>query len=393
MRVKKLAVVSSSPFPNQVPVWRALAQRDNIEVKVFYATLERMVALYSEEDFETKVSWDIDLTSGYEWEVLENRPRTWLNWRFRFDCPSIKEKLARGSFDALLLVGKEYRYYLQAVKAAKDLGIPIIFMADTPPKKKNTVLSVAAFLHRKLFYRQISAFLTVSKKQKDYYLGYGVSLSKMFWAPYCVDNDFFQKQQATLSPLRDELRQRYGFKKSTKVIAFVGRFAQIKRPMDLLKAFECIGSKGDFGLLFVGDGFLKKECEQYAAKKGIGSIVFAGFKNRSEISKAYVVADCVVLPSESETWGLVVNEAMNFGLPIIASDRVGAVLDLVRAGQNGYVFPMGNTEQLAYSIMKLFETSTKALEMGKCSKEIILDYSVQARTDGVVQAFENICKL
>ena len=74
--------------------------------------------------------------------------------------------------------------------------------------------------------------------------------------------------------------------------------------------------------------------------------VFAGFKNQSELAASYICMDAFVLPSRSETWGLVLNEAMLFGLPVLATKMVGASKDLIEHGKNGYVFDVGDVGEL-----------------------------------------------
>jgi glycosyltransferase involved in cell wall biosynthesis len=390
MALKKIAIVSSSPIPNQVPIWRALARHGGIDVCVFYAAGSRPEPVDKKEAFATLDDWDLDLTSGYNNKILENKPKLWLNKRYRFNCPDIKKELKKEKYSAMLIVGKEYIYYLQAIKAAYKQRIPILYKADIPPPKTNKAGLFIANLHRKLLYPKFSAFLILGKTQYRYYSDYGVPGEKMFWAPYCVDNSFFQKEADKCLPLKDKIREKLGFDKETRVVVFAGRFAEIKRPMDLLYAFKLLESKGDYGLLLLGDGKLKPECEEYVLKNNLKRIRFAGFKNTTEISEMYAAGDCIVLPSRNETWGLVINEAMNFGLPVIVTDKVGCGPDLVIPGENGFVYPMGDVNALAESIMNVFENNDKKKTMGVRSKEIVSEYSVETNVQGILEAVEYV---
>ncbi|MFH1132314.1 MAG: glycosyltransferase family 4 protein [Pseudomonadota bacterium] len=389
MQAKKIAIISAAPIPNQVSVWRALAKQPGIHPKVFYASRNRMLPSDPMSAFSTTDNWDIDLFSGYEYELLRNNPQPEINWRYRYSCSSIHYKLDEGDFDALLMVGKEYVYYLQAFHTARRQKIPVLFMGDTPPQKKHLIESVLAFAHRRAFYKRVAAFLIGGKDQYHYYSSYGIQRERMFWAPCCVDNDYFQSQANKHLPNKDAIRKKLGFPSTTKIIAFSGRFARIKRPMDLLHAFEQIASKGDFGLLFVGDGELKASCELFAKNARQKNTRFVGFKNMSELGEIYAAADCLVLPSEhGETWGLVLNEVMNFGLPVVASDQVGAAQDLILPDENGYIYPMGDIDALAHSILRVFEDDQKA--MGARSKEIVSEYSVETRVKGILRALEYV---
>ena len=137
--------------------------------------------------------------------------------------------------------------------------------------------------------------------------------------------------------------------------------------------------------LVVGDGPLRAECEALVSSGRI-PVRFAGFLNQSEIAKAYIAADMLVLPSEGETWGLVVNEAMCCGRPCIVSDQVGCGPDLVQPGQTGAVFPWGDVDALA-KLMVAFAGDEKLVqEMGVRCRQLMRDCSVQTAVDGVVAA-------
>jgi glycosyltransferase involved in cell wall biosynthesis len=105
----------------------------------------------------------------------------------------------------------------------------------------------------------------------------------------------------------------------------------------------------------------------------------------------YSIADIFVLPSGTgETWGLVVNEAMNFGLPVIVSDIVGCSSDLVHCGRNGFVFKMGDINELSQYLKILIEDDNKRIAMGKASIEIVSDYNYEAVVKGIKQAVEKL---
>ena len=132
--------------------------------------------------------------------------------------------------------------------------------------------------------------------------------------------------------------------------------------MDILTAYELLDVTNK-ALVFVGDGQLRAFMESYVSDKRLESVYFAGFQNRNEISKYYALADVLVLPSRRETWGMVINEALCFGLPVVASEEVGAVKDLVFDGYNGYLFPYGDVEKLAYSLKNLSSCSDEDINL------------------------------
>lgn len=115
----------------------------------------------------------------------------------------------------------------------------------------------------------------------------------------------------------------------------------------------------------VGDGALREECVQFASSRQL-PVSFTGFLNQGEIATAYVAADCLVLPSDSETWGLVVNEAMACGLPAIVSEACGCVPDLIDDEVTGYGFPCGDIAALTGLMARVAHTSgvAAALSVG-----------------------------
>ena len=126
----------------------------------------------------------------------------------------------------------------------------------------------------------------------------------------------------------------------------------------------------------MGDGPLRGEMEDFADNHRIKSIYFMGFKNRQEMGIFYALSDIFVLPSRRETWGMVVNEALCFSLPVIVSDQVGAGVDLVVSEKNGLIFPAGDINQLADRLSKLVKIPQEdRIKMGEKSRDLIEEWS------------------
>jgi glycosyltransferase involved in cell wall biosynthesis len=203
-----------------------------------------------------------------------------------------------------------------------------------------------------------------------------------------VDNDYFFAQSEVLAGAKYFLRDREGISPDLPVILFCGKFSGVKRPLDLLKAFQCLGSDPKASLVFVGDGLLRDELQRYVKEHGLKHVHFLGFRNQSELPACYSMADVLVLPSDFEPWGLVVNEAMCFGLPIIASDKVGAALDLVRDGVNGFVFPAGRIELLADCLRKMILDKHTREQMGARSRDMIVQWGIDETVQGILSALD-----
>jgi glycosyltransferase involved in cell wall biosynthesis len=139
--------------------------------------------------------------------------------------------------------------------------------------------------------------------------------------------------------------------------------------------------------MLVGDGALRVELERKISDSGIANTILPGFLNQDELPFAYTAADILVLPSGfNETWGLVVNEAMNFSLPIVVSDQVGCGRDLVKEGWNGFAFDHADENQLVDRLMQLVQNAAMRKEFGRNSAALVADYTVENCARGIVRA-------
>jgi len=146
-------------------------------------------------------------------------------------------------------------------------------------------------------------------------------------------------------------------------------------------------------LLFVGDGALRSELENYIKEHNLKNVHFTGFKNQTELPKYYAMADIFVLPSGvGETWGLVVNEAMCFSLPVIISDIVGCGKDLVKNEKNGYIFPVGDVKKIAEHLADLIKNPKRRKLFGEKSLNIIKNYNHDRDIDGILKTLDYLNK-
>ncbi len=149
-----------------------------------------------------------------------------------------------------------------------------------------------------------------------------------------MDNDYFGRQRAALLPQRPSIRQQFGLPADAVVFLYAGQLAPEKRLPDLLHVVRALDDARAW-LVLAGEGRERRHLENLARSIGLRQILFPGFKSQGGLARFYVAADAFVLPSGNETWGVVVNEAMNFALPVVVSDAAGAVPDLVEEGGFG----------------------------------------------------------
>jgi glycosyltransferase involved in cell wall biosynthesis len=240
--------------------------------------------------------------------------------------------------------------------------------------KPNLKLKLKKILLGQFLFRRTSGFLTSGKANEKFYKFYGVPEEKMVRFPFSWGYEEILAKAQKLKPDRENLRAFFGVLKNDFVLLYVGRLAKEKLLFTLLDAYSFV-THHNKKLFLVGDGPLRSRLEKYVKHLKIKEVYFIGFQSRENVFNFYTLADAFVLPSGDETWGIVVNEAMCFSLPIIVSDKVGAGVDLVKNGYNGFIFPAGDSKALAQSIEKLINFSPEErLLFGQRSKEIITQW-------------------
>jgi glycosyltransferase involved in cell wall biosynthesis len=245
--------------------------------------------------------------------------------------------------------------------------------------------------------RLCDGFLAIGTLNARYYQSYGIAAGKIYLVPYAVDNAFFQQRAAASSAALKELRSSLGLAEGRPVILFASKFLARKRTADLLEAYIQMSPDGVTEphpyLLLVGEGEERPALEARARETGWNSVKFPGFKNQSELPGYYSLCQVFVLPSVYEPWGLVVNELMNAGRAVIVSDQAGCGPDLVKNGENGYIFPAGDAGALRQVLCKVLENQETCRAMGRKSLEMINKWGFEEDVAGLKKAINYVMKL
>ena len=334
----RLAIVLSHPTQYYSPWFRWLRAHTALTFRVFYLDDTGLKATHDEK-FKKTFSWDVDLTSGYDWELIPNTARRPDTLRFNgLRNPSLHARLADWHPDAILLFGYNYRTHLLLIAWARRKKIPLLFRGDSHLLGRPTPRGVKKFLLSSL-YRRFTAITYVGAANRDYFLRHGVPEEKLFFAPHAVNAAHFDPTLPAHRTTSVALRVELGIPASTRVILFAGKLIPQKQPLALLEAFLAL-NPADTALVFVGDGPEKPALLARATQVPDAPLQFLPFANQSEMPSRYLLADLLVFPSRGayETWGLSVNEAMHLGVPCLVSDQVGCQRDLVTDGETGWVF-------------------------------------------------------
>jgi len=221
------------------------------------------------------------------------------------------------------------------------------------------------------------------KATVDYVRTLGAKEECIFIAPQCCDNDWFLREVSKVNA--SEEKRRLGY--PAHLILYSGRLTRPKGVFVLLEAYKRVSIQlHDVGLLVVGGGPEREAMERFCEKEHLDLVYFAGEKQYTEMPGFYAVADVLVLPSFSDTWGWVVNEAFACGVPAIVSRAAGACDELIIEGETGYSIEPGNPEDLAEKIVRLLKDDGLRTAMAINGHRLIEGYSVETMGKALLAA-------
>jgi len=388
---RRLAILVTHPVQYHGCWFRGLALNPEIDLEVLFcqrATPRDQAGA----GFGVEFDWDSDLLEGYKYRFLQNvarRPR--INAFAALDTPELKEIIEQERYDAVVVNGWHYKSAWQAMKACWKTRTPVMVRSDSHLYTSRSLVKRSV---KRPFYNwfisRLDGCLAVGQWSREYFLHYGAAPDRLFIVPHSVDDLHFANEAARWLPQRGELRAGWNIDRDTTVFVFAGKFIDKKRPLDFVRAVNQASRRGaKMCGLMVGDGPLRPECEALV-KAGNVPVIFTGFLNQSAITKAYVMADGLVLPSAGETWGMVVNEAMLCGRACFVSDRVGCAPDLIISGETGELFPARDIQALATVMARYAERPNELSAMGDNARLRMGRYSVRAAVDGVIHAVNSV---
>lgn len=367
MTVRLLYLVSH-PIQYQAPLLRLIAGEADIALSVLFEH-DFSSGRYRDPGFGVDVEWDVPLRDGYANALVSQVDL----------AKSIKDH------DVVWLHGWESGAIRTALTLAQTAGRPVLMRGENwsgampdgaPPRAWFKRLYLARI------FRRCRAFLAVGSRNRAYYADRGVTPDRIFDMPYAVDNDYFAAR-ATPDAVA-EVRARHRIDAGRKILLYAGKLTTRKHADHLIAAWRAAVWPDEARpvLLIVGDGELRARLEQSAGP----DVVFAGFRNQSEMPAYYAAADLFVLLAEREPWGLAVNEAMACGTGVVASDQVGAAYDLIDS-ETGLRLPAGDIVGLARALPGLMARSDA---LGRAAKARIARWDFHADIVGLRAALESV---
>ena len=373
------------------PLYRLYSADPRLDVTVAYCSLQG-AAPGIDPEFGVEVAWDIPLLDGYKWVHPKNISlRPGLRGFFGLLNPGLWRLIRRERFDIVVCYGWRTASSWIAAAAAKSSEAALVFTTDAHtlvPRNGSQWKVPAKRIMLPLILRFADAVLGPSSRTLALLRSLGLSDGRIFLTPFAVNNDFFEATAGQGD--RDWLRRDWAIPSFAPAALFIGKLVPWKRPLDLL---EAVARVQGLYLFLAGEGPLRPLLEARAASEDLrGRVRFLGFVNQRQLPSVYAAADFLVLPSDYEPFGVVVNEAFSCGLPAIVSEACGSAGDLVRNGETGYVVPVGALDVLAERLQTLAADTELRGEMAQRARARIADWGPQQNAEAFAQACLSIAR-
>ena len=376
---RRVVILTEIISPYRIPLFNAFARNESVDLHViFLAETDpnlRQWQVYKEEikcSYKVLSAWR-KLLGGYN--ALLNR--------------GVAQALAEAAPDVILCGGYNYLAFWQALLWARLRSVPFLLWSESTLLDLRRGHALVEFMKDE-FFGKCSGFVVPGRSALDYLRAHKIKEERIFTAPNAVDNDLFAAGATLVRQNPDARRRELGL--PDRYFLFVGRLVPEKGVFDLLSAYAKLNDavRQQVGLVFVGDGISRRQLEQQAASIVPGAVRFPGFAQREQLAAYYALAQALILPTYTDPWGLVVNEAMACSLPVILSRAAGCAADLVEQEWNGLLVPPGDVSALAVAMERLAGQPELCAAMGLNSLRHISHYSPAGWAIGLARAIETI---
>lgn len=379
----KIAFILDRAGQYNTPLLKKISQSSKFKLKVYFCSKIGYEKNYN-KDFKETIKWDNTNLDGLDYHFLFNL----LDKFESYFNPGIILKLKKHKFDYVIVHGYNSLTSLISIIFGKFFGSKIILRGETFPKEINNPKQKIKYFYLFRLIKYIDYFLYIGMKSKEFYnKQLKISNEKLIFHPYCVDNEklnlFYMENRHKKNLLKNKLKLKNKF-----IFLYAAKFIKRKNPYELIDTFAKFKENQEIHLIMIGNGSEFIKCKNYLIKKNIKNVSLLGFKNQNELFKFYLIADVFVLPSSNEPWGLVVNEAMCFGLPIIASKDVLSHHDLINDGQNGLIFENKNFESLKEKLQIFISNKDLSKSMGEESLSIISKWNYDVCVNELVKVLQ-----
>jgi len=381
----KLLIFDTHPIQYRSPVFASLGERfSEFKVYFFNEQFDGNKWWFHEVGKIPDQNWEQDFKSGFSYHVMGTEHKGLVKV-----MQEISAILKKENPKAVAMYG----YYLPEHWAlwfvCRRLSIPLLFIGETFSKEgSNTRKRIKQVLHP-MFFKGVSQCIAIGNKTEAFYRSFNLSDAKITSAKYCVDTEFFNLPETESKNLRRSFRKKLEIPDEAFVLLYVGRFFERKRPLDMVALHKSFLKDEDVFTLMVGNGEMESEVKE--AISGIPRISLLGFQNQPEVRGWYHAADLLVVPSEYETWGLVINEAFACYTPALVTNTCGAADDLVVPGHTGYVYEVGDIDYAHHLAERLRENPFRLKRIAKTAYEkVTTEYGIDQFVRAMEKAVEAV---
>ena len=378
----RVTILQTHPAQYMAPWFRYIASaRRDIDLTVLYASTP--LPEQQGVGFDEAFTWDVSLTDGYQNQVLAppDPGRRFDAGSFSgADVGSVDEALATTEPDVVVVPGWHSRFYVRGIAACRRRKIPVLYRGDS------NLLSAPGGIRRLVWplrtraaLRMFDGYLSVGTRSREYLRHFNVPDPLIFDSPHAIDNASFAAAAADVE--RADARRELGAGDGDFLVLFAGKFIDVKRPLDLIAAAARLGER--VAVAMAGNGPLMAQTRAEAQRLGV-RVVWCGVLNQGAMPRALAAADCVALPSQSETWGLIVNEALAVGTPCVVSDRVGCAPDLVRDDISGAVHAVGDVGSLTSALTRVRDGLRGGVINRESCRNVVATHTLERAADGLV---------
>lgn len=332
-----------------------------------------------------------DTTVFFERLFDDNRNSEWFVKNDRYTL--LDSKNSRGFYNKIVKGIKEYdlvlAYEYSTLKSMKLMirciinKVPYAINCDGAQLRPDLLKDC----FKRFFIKRSAANLANGRSAKEYFLYYGSKEANIYFHNF---SSLYDKDILTSTITAEEkslIKDRIKIE-NKKIAIAVGRFIPLKRYDVLIKAWKKVNP--EYKLIIIGGGEEKENYENLIRQNNLNNIMLVDYKNKEELKEYYKAADLFVHPTSSDVWGLVINEAMSYGLPVITTDKCVAGLELIKDNENGFIVPVGDIEKLAQKINIILNDDILQKKMANKNLEVIKPYTIENVAKNHIDTFERI---
>lgn len=369
----RLAILTEIIAPYRIPVFNALAARKEIDLHVIFLS-KTDTSMRQWRVYEDEIQFSYEVLPS--WRKRVGRYNVLLN-------ANLTSSLHNAAPEVLVSGGYNYFAAWQAMNWAKRNHVQFLLWCESTALDCRNEFFAVEWMKRE-FARNCDAFVVPGKSAREYVQQFACAEQRIFVARNAVDIDLFASRKEEVKLKADRLRGELAL--PPRYFLFAGRLVRSKGVVDLIEAYGGLPAelREQLSLVIAGEGPMRAEIESLARDIYPGYIHFAGFLQRDELANYYALAECLVMPTHSDPWGLVANEAMACGLPLICTNVAGCAADLVRG--NGILIEPRNVPQLAKAMLEVASDARLRELMSRESATLIREYSPQTCAAGLAEA-------